>query len=130
MSFNCLLIQIKINKLISSIVIYVILYISGQKLKSMAAQEMYQKTLDKNCVYLGINLNFNDIKNHLIAKELISREKANQIEGMDGNEKRVNAFIDHLYQSDLRKTFKIFTEILKRRINNFLLMIFIIHTNH
>ncbi len=86
----------------------------------MAAQEMYQKTLDKNCVSLGINLNFNDIKNHLIAKELISREKANQIEGMDGNEKRVNAFIDHLYQSDLRKTFKIFTEILKKEDKQFL----------
>lgn len=70
------------------------------------AQELYKKNLNRSRVILASNLCFKDMQDDLIVEELIDHVKAEEISAKDGNKDQMRAFINHLCQSDLTKTFK------------------------
>ncbi len=78
-----------------------------------STQDILVQTLNQCCVFMGQNLVFNDIKDSLIACDLLPRYKADEISEYKGERNRIAKFIDYLIILDLEKWYQPFLDVLK-----------------
>jgi hypothetical protein len=75
--------------------------------------EIAKLVLDNCITKLVENVQFDDIKDRLIAKDILTRRHIDKFGEKPGNENKMNDVICEIQRTDLENTFQLFLEILK-----------------